>query len=141
MAGIAAFGTLLKMGSTPATIANVTSISGPTQSAETIDVTAHDSSSFPYREFVPSFVDLGEITFDINFDPSIASHQDGASTGLLHAMENRTLEDWQIVFPDGTIMVEFNAYVVGFEMSLPFDDKASASVTLRTTGSPTWTYS
>jgi len=137
MAGVAAFGTTLKMGATPVAIANVTGISGPSYSAETIDVTAHDSAS-NYREYVPSFLELGEISVDINFDPTETTHKN-TTGGLLEAFENRTNETWAIEFPDGS-SVGFSGYVTGFELDAPFDDKLSASLTIRTTGAATWTY-
>lgn len=138
MAGKAGFGTVLKMGANA--VANITRIGGPQFSAETIDVTAHDSGS-AYRELIPSFLSAGEVQLDLNFDPTIASHKDAAATGLLHAFKNRTLVAWEIEFPvTPTADAAFNGYVTGFEIDSPFDDKLSATVTITITGAVTWTY-
>lgn len=140
MSGKSAFGTVLKMGATPAAIANVTRIGGPTFSAETIDVTAHDSGG-AYRELIPSFLSAGEVALELNFDPTIASHKDAAATGLLHAFKNRTKEDFVIEFPvTPTATASFDAYVTSFEIDAPFEDKLSASVTLTISGAVTWAY-
>jgi predicted secreted protein len=138
MAGDFGFGTLLKMGSTPVTVAQVTSVSGPGYELETVDVTAHDSSTSYYREYIAGLLDAGEVSMDLNFDPDGATHKNSAG-GLLYTMEQRTLENWQIVYPDATA-VAFVAFVTSFEPDAPFDDKLSASVTLKISGKPTWTY-
>lgn len=138
MAGDVAFGTILSMGTPAVAIANVTDMSGPSYSAETIDMTAHDSASYPYREFSASFIDAGEMSFDINFDPDGVTHKN-VDGGLLYAMENQVEEDWEIAFPDGT-EVAFEGPVIGFEIKAPMDDKLSASVKIKISGKPTWTY-
>ena len=78
MAGQAAFGTTLKIGGTAGTaIVNITEINPPSQSAETLDMTAHDSGG-AYREMVPSFLSAGEVTLTINWDPNAATHKNAA---------------------------------------------------------------
>ena len=57
-----------------ATLANVTNIAGLDGETEIIDVTSHDSSS-AYREKVASFIDAGQLTLDVNFDPNSATHR------------------------------------------------------------------
>lgn len=131
MAGEAAFGTLLKQGAVPVTVANVTSISGPSFSLDTIDVTAHDSAS-NYRELVPSFISAGEINFDINYDPDGTTH-----AGLITTMVARTEEDWQIIWPD-TTQADFKAYITAFEPGADYDGKLEASVTLSISGAVTY---
>ena len=137
MAGEAAFGTLLKMGATPTTIARVTKITGPQFSTEILDMTAHDSSG-GYREIAPSFKSAGQVNFDLNFGPNQATHKD-ATGGLLDAFDNRALTAFVIVFPD-TTEAAFSAYVTGFTPDAPFDDKLTAQCTLTISGGVTWTY-
>jgi len=138
--GISAFGTLLKIGDggdpeTFTTIAEVSSISGPGLSLDTIDVT-HHSSTAGWREFVGGLLDAGEVSFDINYTPTDATHD--ASTGLIKDMVDRTVRNFQLVFPDtGNTTWSFSALVTGFEPSEPIDDKLAASVTLKLTGQPT----
>ena len=134
MAGLAAFGTTLLKGATP--IANITSIEGPGFTTEMLDVTAHDSGD-GYRERVPSFLDVGEITLRLNWDPSAGSH---VGTGSLQAdWEAKTAATYTITFPDsGDTTLSGSAYVSAISPSAPFDGKLEASVTLSPTGE--WTF-
>lgn len=137
MAGLAAFGTILQKGTgMPVTIANVTSIEGPGFATEMLDVTAHDSSG-NYRERVPSFLDVGEITLRLNWNPSNTTH---VGTGSLHAAwAARTVDTYSITFPDaGTTTLSGQAYVSVISPSAPFDGKLEATVTLAPTGA--WTF-
>jgi len=137
---ISAFGTLLKIGDggspeTFTTIAEVTDISGPSLSADTIDVTNHNSAG-GYREFIQGLKDAGEVTFTINFIPTESTHN--AATGLLKDYEDGTLRNFQLVFPDaGNTTWSFAAVVTGFEPAEPIDDKLAADVTLKISGQPT----
>lgn len=137
MPGKAAFGTKLRMGVTPVDVANITKISGPDFSAETLDVTSHDSAG-KYREIVPSFLSAGEVMVSLNFDPTKASHKNTAG-GLLKLFEDRTIEAFKIVFPD-TTEAAFNAYVTNFKTDAEFDKKLEAQVRLTLSGGVTWTY-
>lgn len=138
--GTSAFGTLLKIGDgatseTFTTIAEVIGITGPALSTDTIDMTNH-SSPGNYEEFVGGTLRSGEVTFDVNYIPTHATHD--ASTGLLADYEARTVRNFQLVFPDtGTTTWAFAAVVTGFEPAAPHDDKLSASVTLKVSGQPT----
>lgn len=140
MAGLAAYGTTLYIGSVAAgtAVANVTNISGPSLSTETIDLTAHDSGS-SYREIAPTFISAGEITLDINWDPDETTHGSSAG-GLINIWENKTKQAFSLEWPDATATTKwnFNAYVTGFEPGAPYDDKLSASVTLMIDGAITW---
>jgi predicted secreted protein len=135
-----AFGTQLRQGGTTATsgtlIAQITNISGPGLSADTIDVTAHDSTG-GYRNFLQGLKDGGEITLDINYDPAGATHKN-ASGGLLYAFDQGTQDNYALVFPDAaTTTWVVPAIVTGFEVGAPMDNKLSASATLKVSGKPT----
>ncbi len=138
MAGVHGFGTLLKMGSTPTTIAHVTNITGPGYSSDPVEVTAHDSPS-AYREYVAGLLDAGDVGFDLNFDPSETTHRDAAG-GIIDVFNQRAVESFVIEFPDGVIQCAFSGIVTAFEPDMPFDDKMTASATVKVTGKPTWTY-
>lgn len=133
-AGTSGFGTLLQVGDGTSsesftTIAEVTNISGPSESLETIDAT-HMESPSSYREYIPSLLDSGDISFDVNFLPGNATQ-----TGLRTDMQARTLRNFQMVFTDSAAsQYSFSAYVTGFEISAQIDDKLSASITLKVTG-------
>lgn len=133
MAGIDAFGTQLLRGDggTPeifTAIANVTSISGPGLSRETIDVTAHDSPD-GWMEFLGGLKDAGEVSADINYDPS--KHDT-----LVADFDDDEPRNYQLVFPDSTTW-SIQAILTGFEPEAPYDDKLAASLTFKVTGKPT----
>lgn len=134
MTKLAAFGTLFKRGAV--TIAQVKSISGPGLSLDTEDVTSHDSTA-GWEEVVGTILRSGEVTLDLIYDPSAATHK-YASGGLLYDLVSRTAQAFSLVFPNvGVTTWTFNAFVTGFEPSAPVDGALSASVTLKITGQPT----
>lgn len=142
MSGISAFGTELRIGDGAepevfTAVVGVTSIGGPGFSMDTIDGTAHDSPG-AVEEVIPSIIRTGELSVDINYDPSEATHD--AATGLLSTLFSRTIGNYQLVFPTSPETVwDFAAYVTGFEPTAAYDDKLSATVTLRISGAPTLT--
>lgn len=135
--GTSGFGTLLKIGNggspteTFAALAEVKNISGPNMSLETIDAT-HMESPSGYREILPSFKSAGEVSVDVNFLPGNSQHQ-----GLTTDFTNRTLRNWQIVWPDtGSTTWQFAAYLTGFQPSASIDDVLGASITMTISGAP-----
>lgn len=144
MAKYSAFGAVLKIGSTDVVgtatytaIAQVSNISGPSMQMDTIDVTTHDSTD-GFREFVEGLVDPGEVTFDLVFDPDEATH-DNASGGVLYELHQRTKKAFSLDFTDSTAtVVKFQAFVTSFEPSLSVDGAMTASLTLKLTGTLTW---
>lgn len=138
--GISSFGTLLKLGDGGSpeqftTIAEVKDISGPALALDTEDATSH-SSTGGWEEVVPTVLRSGEVTFDLNFAPTHATHN--PATGLIADMVNRVRRDFQLVFPDaGHTTWQFSAYVTGFEPSAPVAGVLGAAVTLKVTGQPT----
>ena len=140
MPGTAAFGAFVACNTrTPTAVANVTNISGLDGDTEIIDVTSHDSAG-RYREKIASFVDAGQLTVELNFDPNAPTHR-ATTGGILYLRDQGTVETWTITFPGTPVhKVAFQAFVKAAGMSLPFDDKMGMSVTLEITGKPTWTY-
>lgn len=141
MAGKAAFGTTIAFGTgtSPAAVANVTEISGLDGDTEVIDVTAHDSGG-AYREKIASFLDAGQVSLELNFNPRAATHR-ATSGGILYLRDQRTVETWRVTFPGTPVdYVTFQAFVKNAGFSAPFDDKLGMSVTLEVTGSATWVY-
>lgn len=134
---LSSFTTVLQRwtGAAYTTIAGVRDISGPSLELGTEDVTNHSSTS-GYRQFVATVLGAGEVTFDLNFDPDEAQH--GVPSGLIDDMRDKTLQQFNLVFPDLTATAwPFTAYVVAFESSAPVEGALSASVTLRISGVPT----
>jgi hypothetical protein len=135
-----AFGTLLKIGDGGGTevfttIADVIEISGPSLQLETEDVLTH-SSVGAWRQRIATFLDGGEVSFEILYNPNAATHN--AATGLLRDLKNRVLRNFQLVFPvSGNPTWAFAAFVTGFEPGAPADGMLTASVTLQLSGQPT----
>lgn len=141
MAGKAAFGTTIAFGTgtSPTAVANVTEISGLDGDTEVIDVTAHDSGG-AYREKLASFIDAGQVSLELNFDPNSATHR-ATTGGILYLRNQRTVETWRITFPGTPVhYVTFQAFVKNAGFSAPFDDKLGMSVSLEVTGSASWVY-
>jgi len=129
-----AFGTVIQMNGTE--IAEVTNVGGPKLARDTIEATHHKSEDM-WREFIKGLKDGGEVSLDLNFMPFNSTHN--ASTGILSDFaDDTTIPTWTLVFPDSAQTTwTFDAIVTGFEPSEPFDDKLTASVTLKVTGKPT----
>ncbi|WP_033818882.1 phage tail tube protein [Kitasatospora sp. MBT63] len=134
MAGIDGFGTQLKRGDgggpeVYTAVANVTSISPPGLSRETLDVTTHGSPN-GWMEFIGGLKDGGEVSADVNYDPS--EHD-----SLIDDFEDSEPRSWQIVFPDdATTTWTFDAILTGLEPDAPYDDKLTASLTWKVSGKP-----
>ena len=136
---LAAYGALLKVGDGATSesftaIAEVRDIEGPELELETKEVTSHDSGG--WREYIGTLLTGGEVSFDLNFIPTNATHS--YTSGLIDDMVNRVKRNYQLVFPDGGSTVwEFAALVTGFKPSAPVEDELSAEVTLQVSGQPT----
>jgi len=133
MAKYSAYGTkLLRLA---VEIAQVTSISGPGITLDTVDVTEHDG--FGWEEVVPTILRSGEVTLEIAYDPGASTHKH-ATGGLLYDLAQRAKTTYTLTFPSTpAVSWTFSAYVVGFEPSMPVDGALTATVTLKITGKPT----
>lgn len=137
---IHAQGTLLQRGDGASpeaftTIAEVGSISGPTLSADLIDVTNHSSPS-RYREYIQGLKDGGELTFDLNYQPAEATHN--ASTGVLSDWNSGARKNYRLQFPTTpAVFWSFQVIVTNFEMGAEVDAQLKASVTMKLTAAPT----
>lgn len=117
-------------------VGNVTNLQGPGLSLDTVDVTAHDSPS-SFEEVVPTIVRGGEVTVDINYDPTEATHDD--TTGLPRALRLKTLNDYEVIWPFpalGGTTWRFSGYVTKFEPTAPHDGKLSAATAFKVSGAP-----
>lgn len=134
MAKYAAFGTALMRGAVE--IAQVTSISGPGISLDTVDVTEHDGDA--WEEVVGTILRSGEISIEIVYDPNGATHK-YASGGLLYDLGTRTPTTYSIVFPStpAVTWTFTSCYVTAFEPGAGVGDALTASVTLKPTGTVT----
>ena len=103
---------------------NLKDISGPSFSRATIDTTSH-STPGGYKDKIVERWDGNEVTFDLNFDPANARHND------ICRAPARGQTQWA--------SIEFRAFLTSFDLSLPVEGVVMASVTLTVTGAPTYT--
>jgi hypothetical protein len=114
------------------TIGDVLSISSPSVSVATIDTTGIDDV---FRTFLGGTIDSGEMSVEVMYSPDDA----GASTILEAEWESSasaapTAKTCIITFSDGSLYT-FSAILIGFSASVAIDDKVTASVSLRVSGS------
>lgn len=107
-------------------IAEVFDLTPPNEQAETIDVTHFGSAA---REFIFGLTDYGECSFELNFVPGSASE-----TAILAAKAGKAARQCVITFPNGWTWT-FNGLVIGYEPAIPVDDKMTATVTIKVSGS------
>lgn len=136
MAAVDAFGTQWELGNgdgppeTFTPVAEVTNVDVLDVKVDTTDASSHDSAG-QWREFIPGMKDGGELSFDINYDPALH----GTIFSAIGIEKNM-----KIVLTDaGAAEVAFAGIVTGMKASAPYDDKLSASVTVKVNGAPTIT--
>jgi len=101
------------------------SISGPTFTVSTIDVTSMDSTR---REFTNGQYDSGEISFEIAYNPGAGTHQ-----ALVTDIDSSTAASvWFITFSDNSTCTG-TGFITAFSSSGSLDDKLTASVTVKCT--------
>lgn len=130
--GVAAKGTQLEWNAEP--LVELTSITGPGESMDPIDLTSHDSDS-AFREFVAGLRDGGEISFEGNFIKGNAAGQIAAHTDF----QAGQVRAWIIKHPGwvaGVPQISGNGYLTAFSIDYPFDGKISVSGTIKVTGKP-----
>ena len=129
---VAGVGTLFRRwsGSAWVNIAEINSISGPSMSRDTIDVTSLDSTG-GYREFIGGFRDSGTLQLTMNFSQSTFEL-------MKTDFESDTNQNYEIVLPDtATTTLEFVGLVTELPLEITADDKITSSVTLKITGQVT----
>jgi hypothetical protein len=128
-------------------IANVGDLSGPSISANVVDVTSHSTGS-PWREKIVTLLDAGEISLPLFFVPSSPGSDGTPNTpfghngtnGLLSVFTQRQLRDYSITFPDAAATTwYFEGYISTFSMTAPVAGVLTANVTFVLTGDPIFT--
>jgi predicted secreted protein len=131
-------GTLWKRGNgaTPtevfATVAEVTALSGPGMSKDTVDAT-HMESPDRYREFISGLRDGGEVTVTLNL-----LAKGTAFTGALADFNSNAGVNYEMLFTDGSKFA-LKGILTGFNPDMPLDDKMTLELTYKVTGKPTFT--
>lgn len=112
-------------------IAELASIGAPSSESEVVDVTSHDSGA--YREKIPGIIDPGEFSCSGNYIPS-----DLGQKSLRTAMQNQTVDEIVIVYPDGYGFT-CDGFVKTFQPgSAEVDDKVTFEVAFVVSGAITY---
>ena len=117
-------------------VGSVGDIDGPALELGTEDATTHDSPG-GWEEKVPTTLSGGEVSFEIGWIPSSASHAWGEAGGLPYMAIQRQVQKFRLIPPDPDYTnkaLEFNALVTKFKPKLPVKGKMQADVTLEITG-------
>lgn len=118
------------------TIGQIRDITGPAMALDAIDSTHRGSA---WKTALPGQLDGGEVTFDIAYDPDLATHAAGAAPGLVYYMVNRTQKSFRVNFPDSTpATATFTGFVTKFTPKEPQNDLLTADVTIKVGGAITW---
>lgn len=115
---------------------NVFNLTLPNPQVEDVEVT-HYKSPGREREYISGLIENGEITIEMNYVP-------GSPTDLLltAAKASGEVRQMKIVVPT-TVGVSqkwgftFNCYVKGYERAIPFDDRLTATATVKVAGAVT----
>ena len=106
--------------------ASVRSIGGPSMTRDAIDVSAFDSPD-DIKQFIPGMVDMGEVTFDVIFDPDDLS---GTKLPALMLPAAKLTITWG----DATKWEFEDAFCTAFSPNAPLGDVATASATFKISG-------
>ncbi|RIL07491.1 MAG: hypothetical protein DCC71_02940 [Proteobacteria bacterium] len=87
-------------------------------------------------EVKPAILRGGESTFECNFLPTHATHDE--STGLRADLVSGARRNFRAVIPGVPKRFAFAAYVVRFPVAVPVNGVIRGSVTLRMDGAPSW---
>lgn len=110
-------------------VAEVTSLSGPSISGETIDVSNHDSDDRA-REFVAGLIDGGEVSIEGNFTDTTDSLLDNIANGERIGIAVHYNGDApKTVF-------SMQGLFTALSIDAPYDDKISFSGTIKASGLP-----
>jgi hypothetical protein len=113
--------------STYTALAEVLSVTPPSISVETVDVT-HMGSDDGFREYVASLKDGGEVTVNLNYVE--------ASATLLQTLVLAGMETFRITFP-GSSTFTFTGIPTAFSFDdVVIDDKVAMSLTIKVSGKP-----
>lgn len=109
-------------------LAEVFNITPPADSVDILDA-SHMLSPNRTREFIEGMIDPGECSFELNFIPGNSDDDAIQAWKVAGGRKN-----CQIKFPNGVTWT-FAGLLSAYEPAVPFDDKMTATVTIKVTGS------
>ena len=110
-------------------IGEVYDIKPPNEQAPDIDVTHYGSTA---REFIQGLTDFGDFSATMNYVPGGA-----AETAILAAKAAGVARSHRLTWPDGVHTWTFNGIVKGWEITPPVDNRMTATMTSKVSGSVT----
>lgn len=127
-------GTLWKRGNGATTevftsVAEVTAISGPGITKDTIDAT-HSESPDRYREYISSLLDGGEIGVTLNLVAKGAAFENA-----LNDANKNSFTNYELLFTDGSKFT-VSCFMANFNPDIQLDDKMSLELNYKVTGKP-----
>jgi hypothetical protein len=128
------FGTTISIDGTA--IAGIQDISGPDDSYDWFDATAHDSPNRTEEGF-PTIRRTGEVTFPLILDPSDAGQQDLLAAHDAIVSGTQAPSAFIHTYPSGATDT-YVGYVMRFGRSAPVGGAEAAEVTIRPTGAVTY---
>ena len=115
-------------------VAALSSIGGPSASAEVTDVFYLDSPDNA-RESIATLLDYGEVSIEGGYIPS-----DSGQSALKTLMQSLEIGVFKIVYAPGiNLSVEFSGFVTAFEVTAASEEIVNFSATIRVSGAPTET--
>jgi predicted secreted protein len=139
---IFAKGTQLKVGNgaTPTEvftlIPGVRTITGPSMSAEQIDITSHDTPG-GFRDKMQGLKDWGVLSFELLWEPENTQHQQ-----LFDDYVAGTVRNYTLTYPDTpATTLTFAGFVGNNPTSAPFDGALTKTAEIVIMGSPAPTWS
>lgn len=121
-------------------VGQIRDLSGPEGQSDQIEVSHRGST---WRKYVGGMHDGGEVSFDVVFDPDLASHDPTLAGSIWDLLESGERSVYRIVFPGDagdTTSATFDAFVSNFGITSPLEDGLTADVTLKISGSVTWAH-
>lgn len=118
------------------TVAELRTLPFPQLQGSRLDVTTHDSPGF-VRQFISGLDDIPAASFEINWLPDHASHDE--STGLLALQRSKAIRVFKVTLPTAvspTKVFTFSAQVLQFNPTVPIDNAMQVQVQLQPTGAP-----
>ncbi len=124
------------------TVGETKSFAGPTLKNDTADVT-NTQSIGGVKEFVATLTDPGEVKTTVNYVPG-----DGGQEAVQAALIAKTVTPFELTLPPASIQTpgnktpgfwSFNGLVTEFNLDIPLDKEATAAITIKLSGLPTFT--
>ena len=98
---------------------------------DTQEVTNQDSPG-NQKEYIPSLLDVDEVSTTINYIPSNQIHQQLRTDAVA-----RTKRNWQLVSPDGVLTLTGPGFITSFSGSAPVNDVFTRELNIKPASS--WT--